>query len=500
MNQLFSTSLKSSTYRLRPSQLQAATRRDPILSKVLRCVKSGWPKHCETELRPYWFRRFELTVEGGCLLWGIRVLVPRTLQGRLLDELHQDHPGITRMKSVARSYMWWPGLDKAIENLAKSCSSCLAVKHAPAVAPLQPWVWPDQPWKRVHLDFAGPFQGSMFLVAVDAHSKWPEVHLMKETTAAKTLDVLRVMFSAHGLPEQLVTDNGPQFVAEEFATFAKLNGIKHIRCAPYHPASNGLAERFVQSLKMALKASVNSGYSLQRRVLNFLLNYRSTPHATTSVSPSSLFLHRQIRTRLDLLRPNCESHVRDKQSQQKSQHDQRAHDRQFFVGQTVMARNLRPGADWVPAVVVERLGPLSYLVETSDKLLWKRHIDLLRELEVRNRDSEFQEPDAPDLDVPNGDSLAPPLPVADLPTVVPPARPDSPVAEAAVIPAAPGEAVATGLDSPDPPASTSPPAIVQRQYPTRANFFFGPTFDLEEFAELTNPPLNPVFLVCNYWS
>ena len=221
-------------------QLQAATRRDPILSKVLRCVKSGWPKHCETELRPYWFRRFELTVEGGCLLWGIRVLVPRTLQGRLLNELHQDHPGITRMKSVARSYMWWPGLDKAIENLAKSCSSCLAVKHAPAVAPLQPWVWPDQPWKRVHLDFAGPFQGSMFLVAVDAHSKWPEVHLMKETTAAKTLDVLRVMFSAHGLPEQLVTDNGPQFVAEEFATFAKLNGIKHIRCAPYHPASNGL--------------------------------------------------------------------------------------------------------------------------------------------------------------------------------------------------------------------------------------------------------------------
>ena len=277
-------------------QLRAATRRDPILSKVLRCVTGGWPKHCETELRPYWFRRFELTVEGGCLLWGIRVLVPQTLQRRLLDELHRDHPGITRMKTVARSYMWWPGLDKLIENLVKSCSSCLAVKHAPAVAPLQPWVWPDRPWKRVHLDFAGPFQGSMFLVAVDAHSKWPEVQVMKETTAAKTMDALRVMFAAHGLPEELVTDNGPQFVAEDFAMFAKLNGIKHIRCAPYHPASNGLAERFVQSLKMALKASVHDGGSLQRRVLNFLLNYRSTPHATTGVSPSSLFLHRQIRT------------------------------------------------------------------------------------------------------------------------------------------------------------------------------------------------------------
>lgn len=133
----------------------------------------------------------------------------------------------------------------------------------------------------------------MFLVAVDAHSKWPEVHLMKETTAAKTIDVLRVMFSAYG---QLVTDNGPQFVAEEFAMFTKLNGIKHIRCAPYHPASNGLAERFVQSLKMALKASVNDGGSLQRRVLNFLLNYCRTPHVTTGVSPSSLFLHHHICT------------------------------------------------------------------------------------------------------------------------------------------------------------------------------------------------------------
>ena len=83
----------------------------------------------------------------------------------------------------------------------------------------------------------------MFLVAVDAHSKWPEIHIMKETMAAKTIEVLRKIFAAFGLPEQLVTDNGPQFVSDDFARFAKTNGIKHIRCAPYHPASNGLAER-----------------------------------------------------------------------------------------------------------------------------------------------------------------------------------------------------------------------------------------------------------------
>ena len=254
-------------------QLQAATRTDPTLSKVLQCMKAGWPKHSDDQLCPFWSRRFELTVEGGCILWGIRAVVSQKLRKTLLDELHRDHPGISRMKAVAR---WWPGLDKPIENLARSCTACLAAKHAPAVAPLQPWVWPAQPWKRVHLDFAGPFQSSMFLVAVDAHSKWPEVHVMKETTAAKTIDVLRIMFSSFGLPEQLVTDNGPQFVSEDFAMFTRSNGIKHIRCTPYHPASNGLAERFVQSLKARLKASVNNGLPLQHRVLNFLLSYRST--------------------------------------------------------------------------------------------------------------------------------------------------------------------------------------------------------------------------------
>ena len=142
--------------------------------------------------------------------------------------------------------MWWPGLDEDIQDLVKSCETCQAVKHAPAVAPMHPWEWPPRPWQRVHIDFAGPFQGATFFVAVDdAHSKWPEVEVMTSTTAAKTIEVLRRMFASHGLPEQIVSDNGPQFVSEEFAAFMRANNIKHIRSAPYHPASNGLAERFV---------------------------------------------------------------------------------------------------------------------------------------------------------------------------------------------------------------------------------------------------------------
>ena len=142
------------------------------------------------------------------------------LQSQLLKSLHTNHPGITRMKATARSYFWWYGLDKAIEDLAKSCSRCQSVKPAPAKAPLHPWIWPDAPWKRVHVDFAGPFMEKTYFIWVDAHSKWPEVITMSSTTSQKTIDVLRSLFARYGIPEQLVSDNGPQFTSEEFSVYA----------------------------------------------------------------------------------------------------------------------------------------------------------------------------------------------------------------------------------------------------------------------------------------
>lgn len=93
------------------------------------------------------------------------------------------------------------------------------------------------------------------LVVVDAHSKWPDVAVMKSTSSEKTVEALRFIFSRFGLPQQLVSDNSPQLVSEEFETFMQENGVQHIRSAPYHPASNGLAERFVKTIKQALKAS-----------------------------------------------------------------------------------------------------------------------------------------------------------------------------------------------------------------------------------------------------
>ena len=170
------------------------------------------------------------------------------------------------MKSVAR---WWPGLDKAIEEVVKSCTSC----HSPAVQLLTTssighgQISPGREYILTLL-LPSKVQCSLLLLMLILSGK--KCFVMKKTTATKTIELLHVIFARFGLPEQVVTDNGPQFVSEDFSHFLKSNGIKHIRCAPYHPASNGLEEQFVQSLKMALKSTVSSGLSLQHCLSNFL--------------------------------------------------------------------------------------------------------------------------------------------------------------------------------------------------------------------------------------
>ena len=323
--------------------LVRASRQDPTIAKVIHYVQKGWPTNTADDFKPYRNRYQELTIEGSCLMWGSRVVIPQKLRDVVLEELHRNHPGITRMKALARSYLWWPGLDKALEECARNCIACQSVPNAPAVAPLHPWVWPAKPWQHIHVDFAGPFQGHTFLIIVDAHSKWPEVVPMVSTSAQQTITELRRVFATYGLPEQLVSDNGPQFVAAEFETCMKSNEVKHIRCAPYHPSLNGLAERFVQTFKKAMKANINDFKVISHRLAEFLLSYRNTPHATTNQTPSELLMGRKLRTRLDLLRPAIGEGVLRQQAQQKGAHDQHCSNRELHIGQQVMARNFRQG-------------------------------------------------------------------------------------------------------------------------------------------------------------
>jgi transposase InsO family protein len=138
----------------------------------------------------------------------------------------------------------------------------------------------------------------IFLVIVDAHSKWPEVIIMhSKTTTFKTVEALRTVFARNGLLEQLVSDNDPQFTAEEFQLFLKKKGVKHVTSARYHPATNGLAERFIQTMKQSLTSMKEDLGSMQTKLSKFLMKYRNTPH-----------MGRNLRTRLDLIKPDIRKH------------------------------------------------------------------------------------------------------------------------------------------------------------------------------------------------
>lgn len=146
--------------------------KDPVLARVREYILRGWPKMKSPELIPYTQRQEELSTQEGCILWGGCAVVPPPGRNALLQQLHQAHPGITRMKALPRSYMWWPNMDAEVEALVKSCVSCQESRSSPPVAPLHPWEIPDKPWRRIHIDYAGPWLGRMFLIIVDAYSKW----------------------------------------------------------------------------------------------------------------------------------------------------------------------------------------------------------------------------------------------------------------------------------------------------------------------------------------
>ena len=139
-------------------------------------------------------------------MWGTRVIIPTACRDAVLTELHKGHHGITRMKGLARMYVWWPGITKDIERTVQQCSVCQMHQSIPSVAPLHLWSRPTRPWAwaRLHLNYAGPVQGKVILVLIDAHSKWVEAICTSNATSTAVIEELRTLFAQFGIPETVV--------------------------------------------------------------------------------------------------------------------------------------------------------------------------------------------------------------------------------------------------------------------------------------------------------
>ncbi|XP_036347710.1 uncharacterized protein K02A2.6-like [Rhagoletis pomonella] len=245
----------------------------------------------------------EYTIQSDIVLKGQRVMIPKSLRGEILKELHYTHLGIVKMKQMARRYCYWKGIDADIENLVKSCHDCAMVRKDPAQITTHSWEQPQENFERVHMDYAGPFQNHFFVVLIDAKSKWPEIRVIKNApTSESTIDLLEDIFSTHGLPQVLVSDNATIFQSKSFRLFCQSNGIVQKFIAPGHPATNGLAERHIQTLKNKLEAMQHVNIPMRKKVQEIVSRYRITP-LENNKTPAEIYLGRKTRTRLDAIKP-----------------------------------------------------------------------------------------------------------------------------------------------------------------------------------------------------
>ena len=276
------------------STVQAA---DAECSKVINYCQNGWPnKHkVSSEVKPYWRVKGELNVHNNLLLYGRRIVIPKILRGDTLQRIHQGHQGIQSCKLRTKTSVWWPGITRQITEMVQQCRKC-ARESPPQREPLTLSGLPAFPWQRVATDLFCLHE-STYLLVVDYFSRYPEVIKMRNTTSICIIEALKAIFSRHGIPETLVSDNGPQYSSHEFVEFSKSYGFDHVTSSPRYPQNNGHAERAVQTMKKLLKETDDTYLAL--------LSYRSTPLPWCHITPSELLMGRRIRTSL----PQTQEHL-----------------------------------------------------------------------------------------------------------------------------------------------------------------------------------------------
>uniref|UniRef100_A0A8C6V5S1 Gypsy retrotransposon integrase-like protein 1 n=1 Tax=Neogobius melanostomus TaxID=47308 RepID=A0A8C6V5S1_9GOBI len=366
----------------------------PELSALRAQIDKGWPatiKPLTEMLTPYYKIRDELSTKDNYILRGSRLIAPLSLRHNLITLAHESHQGIVRTKQRLRDLYWWPGMDSQVQTAIASCVLCQSNDKTACTrpAPLQPVPLPDGPWKKLGLDIVGPFETAasdcrFAITLTDYYSKWPELAFSRTATTDDVVHFLSSVFSRHGDPENIVTDNGTQFTSAAFASFLQSRGISHSKTSVYYPAANGAIERFHRALRSCIQSAIQESQPWKDTVTNWLQIYRATPHATTATSPYELMYGRKMRTKLNILPlptatsavdDNARKTVRKRQNKMQRYTDAKrgAREPSFRPGERVRVRKPQhvPKAHprFTPPETVERnVGTHSFLL--SDGKVW----------------------------------------------------------------------------------------------------------------------------------
>ena len=367
-------------------EIRQATKEDPQLQHLTAYIQSGWPESrtsCHPNTLTFWNFRDELSVIDNIILKGNKIFIPTTLRPKMLTKIHEGHWGIEKSIQRAREIIFWPGMTSSIKEAISSCPTCLTKSSSNPKEPLMSHSIPSRPWQKVATDLF-TWNTRNFLITVDYYSRYLELDELTSTTSAAVIQKLSAHFARHGIPETVISDNGPQYASSDFADFAASWDFRHVTSSPGYPQSNGLAERTVQTVKKMLDKAKTDG----NNPLLAILEYRSTP-VDNLASPAQLLMGRQLRSTLptteEQLAPRTiqpAAVIERRQQQQTTQqryYNLTAHPLPPLKTGDHAFVQLAKGEDWKPAQVIGAdNAPRSLVVQTRDGGQYRRNRRFMR--------------------------------------------------------------------------------------------------------------------------
>ncbi|XP_064483051.1 uncharacterized protein K02A2.6-like [Ornithodoros turicata] len=270
--------------------IQQEQEKDETCQHIIRFTRHGWPTRRDLgqDLKPFWLARHQLAVADSLLMHGTQIVIPKTCQQQILQLLHEGHFGLEKCTTRAKHAVWWPSINDDIAQTVKNCHECLQLKTNRKL-PLITTDFPDRPWQKIAMDLFH-CQGSWWLIVVDYYSRYPELVRLHSLSREAIVNHCKSIFARHGIPEVVISDNGPQFSQSSSSPFARFSteyGFRHVTSSPGYPQSNGLAEVAVKIVKMSMKKTKDPYKSL--------LAYRASP-LKNGYSPAELLMGRRLRT------------------------------------------------------------------------------------------------------------------------------------------------------------------------------------------------------------
>jgi len=382
-------------------EIREATKEDKILTRLMEVIRKGWPenkKTTEPDLKPYFDVRMELTTGEGLIFKGDRIVIPKSERIKVMKNLHISHLGIEGTLAKAREYVYWPRMNDQIKEMISMCETCNQIRSQQQKEPLMRHEVPNRAWCTVSADIF-EFNKHQYLLIVDHYSNFFEYDALSSISSSVVIGKIKQQFSRYGIPEKLITDNGTQFVSDEFRKFSIQYGFDHLTSSPRHPQSNGKVERAVGVCKRLMEKSIlgNTDFYLA------LLDFRNTPQAEIGLSPSQRMYGRKTRTIIPAVKkqyepqplPDVQKKILRSRENQKRHFDVGSKELpELRVGDTIRMR-LPSEKNWSKGTVLELKGNRSYLVRVNSKIYRRNRRQLLKTAEIYDDEQEPLESEDP---------------------------------------------------------------------------------------------------------